>query len=59
MDKTTRRLLEIAGHLEAIIETMKGNEMAIIDGVVLQFYADEISELVDEMKVLLGDRLSE
>lgn len=54
MDKTHRRLQEIAGHLEAITEEMQENKIRVLQGTLLRFYSEEIKELVDEMKALLG-----
>lgn len=53
MNKTHQRLLEIAGHLEAITEEMQENKVIVMQGTLLRFYAKEIKELSDEMLGLL------
>ena len=58
MDITNLRLLEIAGHLDAILEQMKENKADSLQGTTLTLYAVEIEELAIEMKGLL-DLLAE
>ncbi len=53
MDKTNRRLLEIAGHIDAITEQMKADNESVVKAVLLGLYAVEIKVLVVEMKTLL------
>ena len=54
MDKINIRLMEIAGHIDAITEQMKEDSESLIKATILDLYAIEIEELVDEMKTLLG-----
>ena len=54
MNKTNIRLMEIAEHLDAITEEMKANKVLVMEGTLLRFYAEEIKELAEEMKGLLG-----
>ena len=54
MDKTIRRLMEIAGHLDAITEEMREDRPDHIQAGLIKLYAIEIKLLVEEMKGLLN-----
>ena len=54
MDETSIRLMEIAGHMDAITEQMKEDRDSVIKNMLLERYAIEIERLVIEMKTLLG-----
>ena len=47
------RLLEVAGHLDAIAEQMKLDSQIPIKVVLNNFHAEEINELAAEIKSLL------
>jgi len=53
MNKINTRLMEIAGHLDAITEQMKANKADALQGSQLTLYVVEIEELAEEMKGLL------
>lgn len=53
MDKTDLRLLEIAGHLDAIAEQMKADSQIPVKIILNSFHAEEIKELADEIKGLI------
>lgn len=54
MDEAVCRLMEIAGHMDAITERMKEDSERFIKVAVLKHYAVEIEGLVLEMEKLLS-----
>jgi len=54
MDEAACRLMEIAGHMDAITEQMKEDSESLIKAAILKHYAVEIDGLVFEMKKLLS-----